>query len=130
MNNLKNLFVYGTLKEGGHLHDVYLKDQTFMGVYYSEPDYFMHDHGPFPIVFPVKKGTGQIIQGEIYEVDSSKFGTVKTMEEGAGYEVMTDIFLSKGGMIHRVASIFAYPPQYFKVPLDFEIKKGVVSWAV
>jgi|TARA_R110002020_G_scaffold446197_1_gene658411 gamma-glutamylcyclotransferase (GGCT)/AIG2-like uncharacterized protein YtfP len=126
MGNYKNLFVYGTLKEGGSLHKSWLKDQTFMGTYYTEPNYFLFDYGPFPIVFPVPKGTGQIIEGEIYEVNESNFSSIKTMEEGAGYEVKQDIFLSKGGAIHRMASIFSYPPKYLKY--EGKIKKGVVSW--
>ena len=56
----KNLFVYGTLKEKGALHDHWLKDQTFMGTYYTEPNYFMFDYGPFPIVFPVNLSTGNV----------------------------------------------------------------------
>ena len=117
----KNLFVYGTLKEKGALHDHWLKDQTFMGTYYTEPNYFMFDYGPFPIVFPVKKGTGQI-----FEVESKVFDRVSAMEEGAGYEVNQDVFLSKGGAIHRMASIYVYPAKFLK--FDGEIKKGVVSW--
>jgi|TARA_Y100001938_G_scaffold148785_1_gene233493 gamma-glutamylcyclotransferase (GGCT)/AIG2-like uncharacterized protein YtfP len=122
----KNLFVYGTLKEKGALHDHWLKDQTFMGTYYTEPNYFMFDYGPFPIVFPVKKGTGQTIEGEIFEVESKVFDRVSAMEEGAGYEVNQDVFLSKGGAIHRMASIYVYPAKFLK--FDGEIKKGVVSW--
>ena len=48
------------------------------------------------------------------------------MEEGAGYEVNQDVFLSKGGAIHRMASIYVYPAKFLK--FDGEIKKGVVSW--
>ena len=96
MGNYKNLFVYGTLKEGGSLHKSWLKDQTFMGTYYTEPNYFLFDYGPFPIVFAVPKGTGQIIEGEIYEVNESNFSTIKTMEEGAGYEVNKIFFSQKG----------------------------------
>ena len=36
-------------------HDFYLKNQTFMGTFYTEPNYVMVDLGAFPIVFPVKK---------------------------------------------------------------------------
>ena len=77
---------------GGRLHDFYLKNQTFMGTFQTEPNYVMVDLGSFPIVFPVKKGTGQKIEGEIYEVDDLHFKTVQTMEEGAGYDTTTDIF--------------------------------------
>ena len=126
MNDHKNLFVYGTLKMGGRLHDFYLKNQTFMGTFHTEPNYVMVDLGSFPIIFPVKKGTGQKIEGEIYEVDDLHFKTVQTMEEGAGYDTTTDIFLSKAGAIHRMASIFSYPTEYFKGKI--ENKKGVVSW--
>ena len=97
-----------------------------MGTFHTEPNYVMVDLGSFPIVFPVKKGTGQKIEGEIYEMDNLHFSTVQTMEEGAGYDTTQDIFLSKGGAIHRIASIFAYPPKYFKGKI--ESKKGVVSW--
>ena len=37
-----------------------------------------------------------------------------------------DVFLSKGGAIHRMASIYVYPAKFLK--FDGEIKKGVVSW--
>tara|TARA_Y100001951_G_scaffold64857_1_gene52026 strand:+ start:302 stop:685 length:384 start_codon:yes stop_codon:yes gene_type:complete len=127
MHDKHNLFVYGTLKEGGRLHD-YLKGQPFLGTYYTEPNYFMFDAGPIPMVFPVPKGTGQKVEGEIYEVNDSEFRTIKTMEEGAGYDTKQDIFLSKGGMIHRLASIFIYPPKYLYH--QGEIKKGFVSWKV
>ena len=83
MHDKHNLFVYGTLKEGGRLHHL-LKDSTFLGTYYTEPNYFLFDTGPVPMVFPVPKGTGQKVEGEIYEVNDSEFRTIKTMEEPAG----------------------------------------------
>ena len=122
------LFVYGTLKCGGKLHDFYLKDQEFLGTFYTEPNYFLYDNGAFPIAFRLPTGTGQSIKGEIYRTNKSNFDMVATMEEGAGYDQYKDIFLSETERIHNNAIIFVYPSTY--LPKNLKVKQDFVSWAV
>mgnify|MGYP003139052646 CR=1 FL=1 len=124
----RKLFVYGTLKRGGRLHDFYLKDQEFLGTYYTEPNYFLYDSGAFPMAFRLPKGTGQSIKGEIYRTDKNNFDMIATMEEGAGYNQYKDTFLSEPGSLDNNAIIFIYPSAYLSKKI--KVKQDIVSWAV
>ncbi len=69
------VFVYGSLKHGGFLHDV-LEGCAFLGAGQTHVEkYYMQDAGSFPCVFELKhgmKGMHSIkgrIQGELYVAD-------------------------------------------------------------
>lgn len=60
------LFVYGTLKRGGHL-SYYLDECEFLGTATTPPVFRLFDLGYYPaLVF----ADGYPITGEVYEVDS------------------------------------------------------------
>jgi len=77
---MKNLFVYGTLMKGGHIHD-FLKDSKFLGYGRTVYEYCMYDMYLFPIVTCDKVS---FIHGEVYRVD---FDTLKTTDvlEGSDF---------------------------------------------
>ena len=81
--NRSLLFVYGTLKKGGGLHQVLGNSSNFKGTYITEEcEYNMHDVG-CPIM--VNQDAGFRIRGEIYNVTPECMERVTTIECNAGY---------------------------------------------
>jgi len=62
------LFVYGTLKRG-HGGAAALADQHFVGEARTQPDYRMYDCVAYPALVAVEPGSGQAIEGELWDVD-------------------------------------------------------------
>jgi gamma-glutamylcyclotransferase (GGCT)/AIG2-like uncharacterized protein YtfP len=60
------LFVYGTLKRGGSRHGP-LATQRYRGEVRTPPRYALHDLGDYPGL--IADGQGQIVLGELYEVE-------------------------------------------------------------
>ena len=86
----KNLFVYGSLKKGYLLHNFYLSKSKFIAQDSVKGE--MYDLGSYPAYI---EGEG-VVHGEVYEVGSKEFESVKNMEESAGYETIN--IKTKGGM--------------------------------
>jgi gamma-glutamylcyclotransferase (GGCT)/AIG2-like uncharacterized protein YtfP len=74
------LFVYGTLKHGGCRHGM-LVGQRFLGEARTVPRYALLDLGEYPGLV-AKEGTGQVVHGELYEVEDSLLPALDR-EEGA-----------------------------------------------
>lgn len=68
--SLQLVFVYGTLKRG-HEFNYALTGQTYLGPATTSADYRMYSLGDYPGLVEVELGTGDQIQGEIYQVDSA-----------------------------------------------------------
>ena len=65
--SLQLVFVYGTLKRG-HQRSHALAAQTFIGPATTAADYRMYDLGSYPGLIEVAPGSGDQIQGEIYQI--------------------------------------------------------------
>jgi gamma-glutamylcyclotransferase (GGCT)/AIG2-like uncharacterized protein YtfP len=63
------LFVYGTLKRGGCRHEP-LERQAFRGEARTRPLYALYHLGAYPGLKPCPDA-GQVVQGELYEVERS-----------------------------------------------------------
>ncbi|WP_101759902.1 gamma-glutamylcyclotransferase [Oceanicoccus sp. KOV_DT_Chl] len=75
---MHKVFVYGSLKQGGHNH-YFLSQSSFIGRCRTEPAYELFTLGSFPCV--VSGGTTSV-QGEVYEVDNS---TLEKLDELEGH---------------------------------------------
>lgn len=68
------LFVYGTLKSGYSRHH-YLKEQRYLGVAKTTPEYGMYAYGGFPALLnkkmadDAKVAADKSVYGELYEVN-------------------------------------------------------------
>lgn len=82
---MKKLFVYGTLKKGGSLHDYYLSDSEFVKKDFVRGELYAHFGLPFLVL---GKNRTSKVPGEIYKVDEKVFNEVKEMEEGAKYKTV------------------------------------------
>ncbi len=82
-----HIFVYGTLKRGGH-YSHFLTGQSFIGEAYTEPLYRMVDCGSYPGLYAVEEN-GISIQGEVWEVDAECRARLDVLEDVASgeYEV-------------------------------------------
>jgi gamma-glutamylaminecyclotransferase len=68
MENSIHLWVYGTLKQGGRLHDA-MNGASFMGEYRSVAGYQLVRVGWYPgLVASVSEDTSQTVAGELYDV--------------------------------------------------------------
>lgn len=78
------VFVYGTLKRGGHNHSV-LGHSKFISDGVTEELFTMYD-GPFPIVTDeVREGYSGHVEGEIYLVDDEEVWKALDILEGVPY---------------------------------------------
>ena len=66
--SLRLVFVYGTLKRG-HQRNHVLADQTFIRPAVTVADYRMYNLGDYPGLIELEPGSGDQIQGEIYQVN-------------------------------------------------------------
>jgi len=72
------LFIYGTLKNSYPNHH-YLKNGLFLGNATTVSKYPMIYSGNFPCLYD-KKDTGNIIQGECYEIDEKDLKRIDSLE--------------------------------------------------
>ncbi len=70
------VFVYGTLKCGGHNHRLLEKD-TFLGEHRTPPRYTMYSLGSFPAV--TRRGN-TAIRGEVYRISKQTFARLDRLE--------------------------------------------------
>jgi len=140
-----NLFVYGTLKKGGTLHNVLGNSSEFLGVFKTVEDKFdMHDYG-CPIM--MLEDNGFKIKGELYKVTPDCMARVTAVECGAGYvPFIVDVIQyedkkeinvvkeiqNKLNPIGVKAIAFIYPTPYATTNVSdrVEEKGGVKEWNV
>jgi gamma-glutamylaminecyclotransferase len=72
------LFVYGTLKRGGCRHAP-LASQRYLGEARTTASYALHDLGDYPGLVASPQD-GDVIHGEVYEVDCALVGWLDAME--------------------------------------------------
>jgi len=72
------LFVYGTLKRDGCRQYV-LAGQRYLGPASTQPLYALYDLGPYPGMIADER-QGQVVEGELYEVDESQRATLDSVE--------------------------------------------------
>lgn len=80
----KKLFVYGSLKKGGHL-DYVLKKSKFIGEYTTKSKGYSMTGFWYPFVFKMENNYS--IKGELYEPNEDDFRVANRIELGAGYEL-------------------------------------------
>jgi gamma-glutamylcyclotransferase (GGCT)/AIG2-like uncharacterized protein YtfP len=72
------LFVYGTLKRGGRRHGL-LAGQLSRGEARTRPLYALHHLGSYPGLVAAT-GAGQVVRGELYEIDCALLGRLDRVE--------------------------------------------------
>ena len=125
-----NLFVYGTLKKGGRLHNVLGNSSEFLGVFKTVEDKFdMHDYGCPVMIF---KDDGFKIKGELYKVTPECMERVTAVECGAGYvPFIVDVNeknYPEGEPLKAIAFIYPTPYTITGVSDRVEEKGGVKEW--
>ena len=73
---IKRVFVYGTLKKGGGNHRL-LNGCKFVGEHITENEHTMVDFGPFPAIL---EGGTTPITGEVYVINNSVAGDLDRLE--------------------------------------------------
>jgi len=125
-----NLFVYGTLKKGGTLHNVLGNSSEFLGVFKTVEDKFdMHDYG-CPIM--MLEDNGFKIKGELYKVTPDCMARVTAVECGAGYvPFIVELEQDEDTEVTK-AIAFIYPTPYASTNVSdrVEEKGGVKEWNV
>ena len=91
--NTFTLFVYGTLKRGGVRHGP-LESQRFVGEAKTRALYALHDLGSYPGM--VISEVGQVIEGEVYAVDSSLIPLLDQMEGAPSLFALAGVELETG----------------------------------
>lgn len=81
---MRKLFVYGSLKKGGHL-DYVLKKSKFLGEYVTQSKGFSMTGFWYPFVF--RKENEYSVKGELYEPHQDDFRLANRIELGAGYKL-------------------------------------------
>ena len=125
-----NLFVYGTLKKGGRLHNVLGNSSEFLGVFKTVEDKFdMHDYGCPVMIF---KDDGFKIKGELYKVTPECMERVTAVEWGAGYvPFIVDVNeenYPEGEPSKSIAFIHSTPYATTSVSNNIEVDGGVKEW--
>ena len=82
---MKRIFVYGTLKKNGSLHEYYLSDAKFIKIDHVNGD--LYKLYSLPYLFFDKKSKNKV-PGEVYDVNERVFNEMKAMEEFSGYETI------------------------------------------
>lgn len=75
--NVHLVFVYGTLRQGGHYHGL-LSGSRLIESTYTKPEYDLVDLGEYPGMLP---GGRSSVAGEIYEVDDDTLQELDVLEE-------------------------------------------------
>ncbi len=70
------VFVYGTLRQGESNHN-YLTDSEQLGRFDTQPEYALHDLGPYPGLV----AGHQSIHGEVYRVDEETLAKLDILED-------------------------------------------------
>jgi gamma-glutamylaminecyclotransferase len=78
-NEMRLIFVYGTLKRGHGNHEVILKNSQFVSCATSVGRYTMAD-GPFPILFDADDEDGFPVRGEVFEVSDMTLAKCDSLE--------------------------------------------------
>lgn len=112
------LFVYGTLKRGGALNNVYLSESIFIKK--ATIKGVMYTNGMYPILF---LGSEDIIKGEIWNVPTAEYEIVRVMEHRAGYRVTAIITIegSKVSVFHQSVKCKPFYKHHNSIT-DFDIK--------
>ena len=125
-----NLFVYGTLKKGGTLHNVLGNSSEFLGVCSTEEsNWDMHDYG-CPIMV-LKDDEGFKIKGELYSVTPDCMARVTAVESGAGYvPFVVELEQDEDTEVTR-AIAYIYPTPYATMTASNRVKEneGVKEWS-
>ena len=79
------MFVYGTLKRNGSLHDFYLNDAKFIKSDHVNGELYRLYSLPY-LVFDEK--SKKKVPGEVYNVSEKIFNLIKEMEEISGYRTI------------------------------------------
>ena len=82
---MKKLFVYGTLKKGGSLHDYYFGNSEFVKEDFVSGELYSFNGLPFLVL---EEEETSKVPGEVYNVDNKVFNEVKEMEENSGYKTV------------------------------------------
>jgi len=124
-----NLFVYGTLKKGGRLHNVLGNSSEFLGVFSTmKSNWDMHDYG-CPIMM-LKDDEGFKIKGELYSVTPDCMARVTAVESGAGYvPFIVELEQEEDTEVTR-AIAYIYPTPYATTSVSDRVKEneGVKEW--
>lgn len=103
---MSELFVYGTLKQGGKWHHL-IEDETYLGKDTVEGEMYLEKGGYYPILFV---GT-DLITGEVYSVRPEAYDAVVALEADADYDVVT--VMTTGG---RAVTVFYFKDESQKNP--------------
>jgi len=74
------VFVYGTLKRGGRLHE-HMAKQTFIGTARTASDYRLFHIEWYPGLIEVPAGTGVSVEGEVWDLDAAGLRLLDEVEE-------------------------------------------------
>lgn len=85
------VFVYGTLKSNGRLHDMFLYSSKFIGKTIID-GFDMYHNGFYPTIIP---GTNKV-HGEVYEVDEETLYSLDLLE-GIPYHYSREIVQTEFG---------------------------------
>ena len=80
---MQQVFVYGTLKQGGQLHRA-LEESEFIGEAVTDPEFTMINLGWYPGVLHVGETK---IHGEVFNIDDD---TLKALDRIEGYPSLYD----------------------------------------
>lgn len=80
------MFVYGTLRPGGALHDSWIADAVIDSEPATATGYALRNAGPFPLMVPTG---GEVVYGDILWVDRTNRQVMDTiyMELQTGYDM-------------------------------------------
>lgn len=102
---MQNIFVYGTLKRGYEFAKP-LEDQEFLAEARTTARYWMFSLGTYPGLVDAEQLPGDMIEGEVYRVDSKCRRLLDQIEcVGAGMYELREIQLEEGA---ELAPVFAY----------------------
>lgn len=124
------MFVYGSLRRGGHNHH-YLSDQTFVLDGYVKGSLYLIEGKKFPALLP---GDDDVF-GELYRVDASTAQSIDDLEEyiSAGdplnlyNKVLVDVYDRDKKLVHQ-AYVYMFNPACPDVKDWLLIKSAVNEW--
>src|SRR5215469_16772056 len=107
------LAVYGTLRNGGHLHERFMTGASPISEEIELQGYEMFSLGGYPYV---TAGKGKITV-EVYDLESEVFDKIRNMECGSGY---TDETIMTGfGLVH----IFVFSADKHKQETEYNLHR-------
>ena len=102
---MTEIFVYGTLKHGGHNHH-FMVGQTFMGTAHTVPGYTLYDLGGYPGMVAEPDDLDGV-GGEVWSVDDSCLAGLDVLEGTAeGLYERRSVPLCPPYADHRVEAYF------------------------